>query len=362
MRKWNLAAVEQAFAAAAFDPNLWQAAMDCIAEQTESRGALILPMLGRPLPNIPISESLMRAAEIYFRDEWYQRDVRFHVNPETFRRVGAVDDFDCTAIETISSDPFYQDFLAPAGLQWFGGVALQTGEDLWCLSLNRGINQDPFSPEEKARLAQLSRSLSTAAATSRALGIAASTATLEAFDISQTAAVLLNPMGEVVRTNRSADRLLTGDVKIVSRRITSVDRNATSALDRALSRLLRSRAEASLMPPIPLRRAGQNPVLAYPLKLPSMSASALSPAQAAIILIDPGAQRRSPEVSLRSAFGLTPAESRLASHLGTGQSLETICEELEISKETGRNQLKSIFAKTGVHRQSEMVLLLSKML
>jgi DNA-binding CsgD family transcriptional regulator len=93
-----------------------------------------------------------------------------------------------------------------------------------------------------------------------------------------------------------------------------------------------------------------------------MSASALSPAQAAIILIDPGAQRRSPEVSLRSAFGLTPAESRLASHLGTGQSLETICEELEISKETGRNQLKSIFAKTGVHRQSEMVLLLSKML
>jgi DNA-binding CsgD family transcriptional regulator len=34
----------------------------------------------------------------------------------------------------------------------------------------------------------------------------------------------------------------------------------------------------------------------------------------------------------------------------------------EISRETGRNQLKSIFAKTGTNRQAELVLAMAKML
>jgi DNA-binding CsgD family transcriptional regulator len=98
------------------------------------------------------------------------------------------------------------------------------------------------------------------------------------------------------------------------------------------------------------------------LKLPSLSDNPLASAQAAVVLVDPRARAVTPEASLKSAFGLTQAEARLASRMAAGDALEQICDRLGIAKETGRNQLKSIFAKTGVNRQAELVLLMSRML
>jgi DNA-binding CsgD family transcriptional regulator len=59
-------------------------------------------------------------------------------------------------------------------------------------------------------------------------------------------------------------------------------------------------------------------------------------------------------------FGLTPAEARLAGLLVEGQSVNEIAEGLKLSRETVRNQLKIVFAKTGAHRQGELVALLSQ--
>ncbi|NYG48064.1 DNA-binding CsgD family transcriptional regulator [Bradyrhizobium sp. IAR9] len=61
------------------------------------------------------------------------------------------------------------------------------------------------------------------------------------------------------------------------------------------------------------------------------------------------------------AFDLTPAETRLAALLATGASLANAAEHLRISRETARNPLKPIFSKTGAHRQSELVTLLSQL-
>ncbi|MCL6263255.1 helix-turn-helix transcriptional regulator [Craterilacuibacter sp. RT1T] len=54
-------------------------------------------------------------------------------------------------------------------------------------------------------------------------------------------------------------------------------------------------------------------------------------------------------------FGLTPAESLLAVHLANGLSLEEAAEELGIRHNTARAHLRSIFSKTGVRRQTELV-------
>jgi DNA-binding CsgD family transcriptional regulator len=67
-------------------------------------------------------------------------------------------------------------------------------------------------------------------------------------------------------------------------------------------------------------------------------------------------------MTLRSAFRLTETEARLASQLAFGNSLEGAADQFGIAKETARSHLKSIFAKTGVHRQAELVAVLAKLL
>lgn len=58
---------------------------------------------------------------------------------------------------------------------------------------------------------------------------------------------------------------------------------------------------------------------------------------------------------LRASLGLTPAELRLANLLKDGLSLAEAAPKLSITVNTARNQLRAIFTKLGVNRQSEMV-------
>ena len=57
----------------------------------------------------------------------------------------------------------------------------------------------------------------------------------------------------------------------------------------------------------------------------------------------------------RETFGLTPAEARLAAHLKDGYSLKEAAEKLNVSVNTARNQIKSVFEKLGVNRQSDLI-------
>ena len=108
-----------------------------------------------------------------------------------------------------------------------------------------------------------------------------------------------------------------------------------------------------------LPRSGRLPLLAHPVRLSALAANILAHCQAVVILIDPEKRSRPTEAALRTAFRLTAAEARLASRLAAGEKLEVAAKELSIAPDTGRNQLKSIFAKTGVHRQAELVAMLA---
>ena len=66
--------------------------------------------------------------------------------------------------------------------------------------------------------------------------------------------------------------------------------------------------------------------------------------------------RVDPPVRLaQQLFHLTPAETALAIQLANGLSLEEAAEQLNIKRNTARAHLRSIFSKTGVRRQTELV-------
>jgi DNA-binding CsgD family transcriptional regulator len=348
MAAWNLNRVEAAFAEAAIDPSLWTKALDVVTAETQAFGAILLPARGDALPNVPYTASIAPATDAYFRDGWYLRDERYKGMPALLKN-GVGDDFDVMSHEHMRRHPYYQEFLAPHGLSWYVGVRVSCGQDLWVLSIQRSTQQQPFSPEEKGRLIKLTHSLPTSIAIARLLGAASGSNALDAFELARTAAILIDRHGRVVRPNRSAERVLRGDVRICGGRIVATDPSATASLDRALHELLSGHARAGLASPVKLPRMGQRPLLAYPGRLPAMMSNPMSACQAIVVLIDPDDRKLPQPAILRSAFDLTDAESRLAALLLSGDSLEDLCDRLQIAKETGRNQLKSIFAKTGTH-------------
>jgi DNA-binding CsgD family transcriptional regulator len=64
---------------------------------------------------------------------------------------------------------------------------------------------------------------------------------------------------------------------------------------------------------------------------------------------------------LHQLFGFTPAESRLARGLLSGESLKAAAARLSISEGHARQRLKSMFLKTATSRQSELILLLGRL-
>ncbi|AJA59728.1 MULTISPECIES: helix-turn-helix transcriptional regulator [Bradyrhizobium] len=358
---FNLERIRAAFADAAIDSSLWDQTMDVVAEATSGSGALLLPIKGR-LPSIPCSGSMRASLDTYIRDGWIHRDERYR-GVQTMVQRGVTTDLDFASPAEISGHPYYQEFLAPFGLRWFAGVRVAAGDDLWCLSIQRSIREGPFNPAEIEQLACLSKQLTSGAALAQALGFARAEAALDAFNVSGSPVALLNRCGEVLQLNHAAELLLGRDLRVTCRRLVSVDRKATSALNAALHELLWSCSSSALtMSPVLLPRSGRHSLLAYPMRLSRVSAGALSPCQAIIVIVDPDARSRPPETVLRSCFGLTSAEAKVAKAIAGGGMLEEVSAELGISYSTARNQLKAVFAKTGTHRQAELVTLFAGLL
>lgn len=77
-----------------------------------------------------------------------------------------------------------------------------------------------------------------------------------------------------------------------------------------------------------------------------------------IFIRDPESAVRADPSILKQLFGFTQAESALATQLAKGESLEDAAAELSIRYNTARAHLRSMFAKTGVTRQAELVRIL----
>jgi len=108
------------------------------------------------------------------------------------------------------------------------------------------------------------------------------------------------------------------------------------------------------------RPSGRVPltITVSPLRPGTWRASETPGAAALIYVIDPTLEIESSGALLKRLFGLTEAEARIARLVGSGQSPREASDELGIAWNTARYQLRQVFAKTGVDRQSALVRLM----
>jgi DNA-binding CsgD family transcriptional regulator/PAS domain-containing protein len=89
----------------------------------------------------------------------------------------------------------------------------------------------------------------------------------------------------------------------------------------------------------------------------------LVPAQRAVILIHAALPSRSEdfERQLRTVFGLTPAETKIAASLAAGLTLQQAAENSAIRINTARWYLEEVFRKTQTNRQGQLIALLARL-
>lgn len=354
---WRLDRIVTAFSESATDPSRWNTAMDVVAAETASFGAILVPLQGKIAP-APISESMQPCWDQYMREGWSERDARYGA-ARTIMSNGIASDFDAKSETEMRRDPFYQELLTRYKLQWSALLRVSADDEHWCLAIQRTLEQGPVETDDLARMRGLIAPISAAATYARALGFARSEGALAAFEMSQTAAAMLNVAGEVIKTNRQFDKLLGLDIMISNRRLRSRDRDSSNALDRAAFSVL-MRDDIPAVPAIPLPREFGRNLIANVVRADRISREVLSPARAFILLSDPDRNLVPALDDLAGVFGLTRSESRVAVELQGGLSVADAAAKLGTTYESTRTTLKQVFRKTGASSQADLVRLLSR--
>ena len=211
--------------------------------------------------------------------------------------------------------------------------------------------------EEERILASFTRRLIEIAAVAGAHGSAPSpTAALNAMRLP---AIALDQHGFVAEVNAAAEAVFDNDFRIKDRCLFVRDPAAKALLIDAIDQLKTSpRLNPAATEPIIIQRQGKLPVIVRTWRFDGGAHGSAQDVCALLTLNALGPKPGPPAAILGRTFRLTPAEAKLASVIAGGASPEIAAGELKISRETARNQLKSVFAKTDTHRQSELVALL----
>jgi len=170
------------------------------------------------------------------------------------------------------------------------------------------------------------------------------------------ATLILDREGRILRRNAVADQMLDeGDV--IAERGGRIE-TRTGAADRMITRILSEPPPAGAGTQFDLATPSGHAIRARARAVPSSAYG--DGAWVALFLFDPAHSAGPSGETLRDRFQLTPSEAALALRLARGESLADAASGLTIAYNTARSHLRAIFAKTGTHRQGQVVALLRR--
>lgn len=179
----------------------------------------------------------------------------------------------------------------------------------------------------------------------------------ETLNLLSTGMVLVSPDGTLLMANHSAARVLdAGDgLRVSGGRVTAANKRQAEQL-RGLVERASSGSAGDIGAAVMTVNRGEfvRPlsIMVTPLQLTREHGES----EVAVIFIRDLEVRQTvaPEI-LGELFGLTPAEARVVVELVKGKRLQEVADDIGVSLNTVRNQLKQIFSKTNTGRQSELI-------
>jgi DNA-binding CsgD family transcriptional regulator/PAS domain-containing protein len=351
---------------AVVDPERWSDALHRLARSLGAVCCMFYPQYpGQTLLRMPASPDFKDFLDEFVRDGWWLDDHRADRGWPMFNAGETV----VLEEEVASEDerqrlPAYNEFYPRYDVPWWAGLAFRASGRQWVIPLLRSSGQGAFTRAEGAMMETIVPHLRRMISISEKLTLGRVHTSLDLIDSMSTAALALDWQGRVVRVNRHAETLLGDGVALSGGRLHAHDRES----DRRLQRLLTattaldaadfsSEAAAVLAQPVAIRRVGRRPLLAEAMPAGSCFGDVLCQAHALVFLTDLAKPSLAKPDRIAAILGLTSAEGRLAAELVEGRELADAAERLGVSIHTARSQLKCVFAKTGTHRQAELVAL-----
>lgn len=333
-------------------PELWPGVLEQIGEIIEAPFGFLV--LGDPDParwiGAPGFEEILQRM---VRGRWLARGAY----PRKLSKLCAprfIADQEMMTIEELRDEPTFRDFCFPSGIG-FGAttsVELPAGERV-TIGWRRRAGVDPLGPCELEALDSLRPALAHAFclwAQSQRRGMSAVVETLAALGLP---ALILDGDRQVLAANGLLEAVMP-DVAWSATEFTLRDAAADAGLRSALARLQTGDAGAVVTFPV---KAKPGPGFIARL-LPLRSQDKFARATAALVLSPAGARCAPPESLLRSLFGLTPSEARVARALASGKSVSQIAANESVSPGTVRTHVRGVLEKTGSNRQIDAVALL----
>lgn len=353
------------------EPELWQTALHDLASSLDSACAMFYPKdVGERATLVPSSVHYADLLEDYVAGGWYDNHYRAERGWPLLEThpTGVLIEHDLATDDERRKLAHYHDFYLKWGYPGFAAIGFRVEGQRWCLPLLRSNSQGHFSREEAHFFARLGPDLRRMMHLSEQFAQARATTGVEALAHIGRAAMLLDWQGRAIEINARAESLLAAASDAIVIR-DGRPRAVHAGSDRQLQALLggagsnghrRQRAAEAL--PVRIERSVGLPLIAELVSVRGLIAPVSMRAFAILLLSDPHERPLADTERLRHALGLTPAEALLASAMAEGRSLESCADQLGIAIGTARQRLKAVFAKTGTHRQGELVALLSRVL
>lgn len=355
--------------AAATEPDRWPSLLDQLGEAVGARGATITFHDPKRTAHPVIASRLNEIADDY-STIWWRHDTRIARCREIRPPPGSVlVDEDYFPDEMKRPDPFSQEFFRKHGfdnLAAYVDIDPTDGSPL-TISALRDTRRGSFEAVELERYRILAPHAARAFKLRAILDESRRHASGMALALEHVRAgvVLLDRQGCLVQVTERGERLLAGYMQLGIGRVPA----ATLATERAklkgtIAALLREDA-LDPAPAILLRGAGGRPPLfieAFHLPVDGAAHAAFGQAETRLLLLvrDPFAEASRSIVPLLEQLGLTPAEARVAMRVGRGHPPRQVAAEAAVEESTVRAQLRSIFAKLGIRRQSELAVLITR--
>ena len=349
----GFAALVDSIYEAAFCPENWNDVLADVGAASGSASGLLMVFDGvRPVGfrATPVVHDVIAAAASG-RDGPSQRAAFSLKNP--FRGFVVANDY--LPPEILNSDPGHARRLAVGLDSEASSVTIMPTGELVVFSFDRWKREGRHRKHHLATLNALYPHLARTALVAARLGLERASAATTALQMIGLPAAVLASSGSVLSSNSAFDRLTGLFLPGALGRLTIADARAHRLFQKALdpaSRTIRSipvaEAEgrrACVLHVLPLRRnahdlfsGGDTLIAATTL---SASPSAPSPAV------------------LESLFDFTQSELSFAIALTQGLTLREASQKCGLTESSGRTYLARMFAKTGTHRQSELLALLS---